>query len=992
VPADNPLGRRSTEAVGRRLRVAAVLPARGFGLFALAPSIATEPLAAVSLADAQRMLREGDVANAILVVTAAAEGAADDGPGGRTDVADIVRGSLRPHLTDLGLALEAAGDASARLVSRRLVLPPEADRAAAEVLGPLGGRPSLAFLATSIAPLDATGATAAARVPYSTVLGIDATELSGGGLVDRSGRPLPVPRGDEIVIDRWLADDLAAQGRPVDVGDRLAVESFEPETLHGRVADRSDVFRIVGIAEMQGLAVDRSLVPEVEGVTDEGSIADWDPPFPFDAGRVRTVPPHDEDDRYWKEHGATPKAFVALETARRIAAGRFGRSTAWHVAAAADRRAELAGRLAAAIDPQAAGMRILPLRADALAASRGSTPFGGLFLALSAFVVAAGATLAWLLFALLVAAQRKAIGTLAALGFTPRRLAAVLLCVGGGAALAGVLVGLLLGPLWTTLLLAWLRRAWDRDVVSGAAAVFDPGLGGAASGWLPAWESLAAGLGTLAVAVLGLGLAARAAGRRDPLQLLRGVPSAAGTAGSARRGVFVALAVAAFAAAAATAVFAGRAPAAQAVGSFFAAGGLALAGALTLVRAALLPGRRRPLRSLAGLAGRMLAARPGRSFSVAAIVACGQFLVVAVSAFAVRPPVDPDDPRSPTGGWSTLVSFGEPTAIDPSDAGVRLGLGLSAAEERAAAGSTIALLRSNAGDDASCSNLYAVNRPAVTGVGPAFIGRGGFTFVAHLPLEADDLGNPWRLLDRGGGDEPVPAILDQATAQWGLGLGGLGDRFTLTDESAAPVECRIVGLLEPGILQGRVLVAESSFQRLFPARSGYSAALVDGSRLAAGDRAALDGALRTAWADVGVAIEPAVERLRSLQAVQNTFLTGFQALGTLGLLLGAAGVAAVQLQGVAERRGGLAVLRALGFTPTRMRRMLVLEAGAAVAAGVAAGTLAGAVAVWPAVAGGSARLPAAWIACSGLLVLLAAVAATGWATTRAAIPERPREA
>ena len=145
-------------------------------------------------------------------------------------------------------------------------------------------------------------------------------------------------------------------------------------------------------------------------------------------------------------------------------------------------------------------------------------------------------------------------------------------------------------------------------------------------------------------------------------------------------------------------------------------------------------------------------------------------------------------------------------------------------------------------------------------------------------------------------------------------------------------------------------------------------------------------------ADAGVTVEPTLARLRSLQAVQNTFLAGFQALGTLGLLLGAAGVAAVQLQGVAERRGGLAVLRGLGFTTARVRLLLALETVAAVAAGVAAGTLAGGVAVWPAIVSGAARVPTAWIAVSGALVLAAAVAATVWATSRAAIPERPREA
>ena len=60
----------------------------------------------------------------------------------------------------------------------------------------------------------------------------------------------------------------------------------------------------------------REVVPEVEGITDEASIADWDPPFPFDRRRVRATPPQDQDDRYWKDYGAAPKAFVALATAR----------------------------------------------------------------------------------------------------------------------------------------------------------------------------------------------------------------------------------------------------------------------------------------------------------------------------------------------------------------------------------------------------------------------------------------------------------------------------------------------------------------------------------------------------------------------------------------------------------------------------------------------------------------------------------------------------
>jgi len=92
------------------------------------------------------------------------------------------------------------------------------------------------------------------------------------------------PIGDEIIINRWLADDLAAQGQPVSIGDKLIIRSFIPETIHGNVIEQIHSCRVCGVAEMSGLAISQDVVPTVEGVTDEESIADWDPPLPFRAG------------------------------------------------------------------------------------------------------------------------------------------------------------------------------------------------------------------------------------------------------------------------------------------------------------------------------------------------------------------------------------------------------------------------------------------------------------------------------------------------------------------------------------------------------------------------------------------------------------------------------------------------------------------------------------------------------------------------------------
>ena len=969
VPADSPLGRRTPESTGRRLRVEAVLPEVGLGQFALRPAQVTRPLVVTSLATARAILDRDDAVNAVFAVA------------GGDAAAGWLRSQLRPAAADYGLRLapEAAGRGP-RLTSRRLILPPEIDRAAAEVLGPAGGRPSLVFLANDLRPVDAAGRPAAARVPYSTVLGIDATDHPAGRLVDDAGELLPLPGPDEIIVDRWLADDLAAQGAPVAVGDRLAVTSFLPETLHGRVVESSATFRIAGIAAMRGAAVARDLVPEVEGVSDEKSIADWDPPFPFDAARVRTTPPHDEDDRYWKDHGTTPKAFVALETARRIAGSRFGATTAWHLPPGAVDPARAAADVAARIEPAEIGLRVVPLRAAARAAARGSTPFGGLFLALSSFVVAAGLLLEWLLFELLVAARARDVGILAAVGWPPRRLAALLLAVAAVAAAVGTAVGTLVGPLWARGLLATLGRAWDAEVAAGSARVFAVP---------PAWSAaVPGGLAALGVSLVAVAWAARRAARAAPWRLLKG--GAVAVAGRGRPSRAALLAVPALAAAVALAIAGGRDDGHQAVAAFFGAGFLALAGILAAVRL-LIAGRPvRPLASLPQLARRGLSHAAGRGFAVAAIVAFAQFLVVAVSAFAVRPPADPADRGGPTGGYSQLAAFNTASSVDPLDPAVRSALGLTAAEERAVAGCTIERLRSSGGDDASCTNLYAAGRPTVLGVGPAFVARGGFSFVAHAALPAGAT-NPWTLLERPS-TGPVPAIVDQATAQWALKLGGVGAAFTVADDAGRPVPCEIVGLLAPGVLQGVVIVAEGRFERMFPGRSGYGLALVDDAALPAADRAAARAGLARAWADAGVSLTPTVERLRSLMAVQNTFLAGFQALGTLGLLLGTAGVAAVLLQGVLERIGSLSLLRAVGFTPGRIRRLLVLETLVTVGLGLAAGTLAGCLAVAPALADASARLPLGWIAATCGLTLLTAVVAAVAAAARAPIPERPRAA
>ena len=114
------------------------------------------------------------------------------------------------------------------------------------------------------------------------------------------------------------------------------------------------------------------------------------------------------------------------------------------------------------------------------------------------------------------------------------------------------------------------------------------------------------------------------------------------------------------------------------------------------------------------------------------------------------------------------------------------------------------------------------------------------------------------------------------------------------------------------------------------------------------------------------------QRLARFLAVQNTYLSTFQSLGGLGLLLGTLGLAAVELRNVVERRGELALLRAAGFRRRTLAGLLLMENAVLLLAGLGCGVLSALVAVLPHLISGVASIP--W---NSLAVTLALVLAVG---------------
>jgi putative ABC transport system permease protein len=129
-------------------------------------------------------------------------------------------------------------------------------------------------------------------------------------------------------------------------------------------------------------------------------------------------------------------------------------------------------------------------------------------------------------------------------------------------------------------------------------------------------------------------------------------------------------------------------------------------------------------------------------------------------------------------------------------------------------------------------------------------------------------------------------------------------------------------------------------------------------------------------------VVPIADRMRLYGRVEDTYLASFQALGSLGLLLGTCGLAVVLLRNAVERRWELAALRALGFRRRRLAGLLLLENATLLALGIALGTTAGLLpeALGAGLTGGFPWLP---LAATLGAVLAAGLAASGLAVAGA---------
>ncbi len=950
IPADSPLGRKDETIERSRLTVSEVIPTDGLGRFSMRPGQALPKVAFVSLAWLQDRLEQDDKVNAIFV---AGQEASQSAP---PEADAVLSATFAPSPTDVGISIAQPEQGYFNVTSRQMMLTDSVEAELSRAVGERTIQSALTYLANAIVLGEN-------EVPYSTITAVDFTDSPPlGPLLDREGRPV-APLGEgEIALNAWAAEDLKAE-----IGDMIRLRYYEPESTHGLVEETETELRLAAIVQLQGAAADPNFTPEVEGVTDQLSIGDWDPPFPFDARAIR-----DKDETYWDEHRATPKAFVSLATGRTLWGSRFGETTTLRVPPR-DQESLESFQAGLNLDPAPFGFRFEPLKRQGLEASQGATPFNVLFIAFSFFVIGAALMLVVLLFRLGIEQRAESIGILQAVGLTPRTITWLLALEGLMVASIAAAIGTALGIGYAAIMITGLRTWWLAAVVTPFLQLHI-----SRTSLLIGYTS---GLLVCFAAILWTLWRSR---RTSVARLLGGQFGEQGTFRTSKAGWTRWLAPAMLLAAIGIALATSGLREEVRAAAFFGVGALVLTAGLLDMRRRLRDQSTGPAvavgtGNLLRLTVRSAARNPGRGTLSIGLIASTSFLIVAISAFHMDPTQQAPRLDSGNGGFALVAESDQPILYDVNSEDGRFDLSFSDDDDRLLATTKSFGLRVKAGDDASCLNLYQARQPRILGLPKALLGRGGFAWASSAAESAEEKANPWLLLEKPvapdeDGTTCVPVVMDMNTAMYALHLtGGVGQTYDVDNDQGRTIRLRVVGLLSNSILQGDLLVAESQLLTHFPQISGQRFFLIE-------CEPEKTDAVAAAWnrtlGDFGLSTERSGDRLAGFLAVQNTYLSTFQSIGGLGLLLGTFGLAAVQLRNVLERRRELALLRAVGFRRTTLGWLVLLENALLLLAGLGCGVIAAAVAVLPHLLSGSAAVPAQSLGAMLLTILVVGLLAS----------------
>ena len=879
------LGERDAAAAIQSLRliVSEVIPTKNPGRFNLQPHQSLPFNAFVSLPVLQKALGQGEKVNAVFTA----------------ETEPILPDQLLLTLDALDLRVQVHTD-HFDLQSQQYLLKPVLSESALAVATENGiaTLPTLTYLTNTIAANDKT-------VPYSTIVALPTNT-----------REFSVPLAEnEIVLNTWTADDLG-----VEVGDAITITYYRvsaDEAYNTQTAS----FLLKGILPIEGIAADRNIIPEFPGIHDTTDMSDWESPFPIDYTRIRS-----QDEAYWDAHGPTPKAFISLETGKRLWKNRFGDLTTirMNTQQGSDTQATrtlFETEFLKKIQPEQIGFQLLALQAEGLQAAAGATDFGMLFGSLSGFIIIAVALLVGMLFRIGVEQRSREIGILQAVGYPLVKIRRRFLFEGGTVAAIGSLFGGLLAIGYAQLMLFGLKTWWLPAVGTPFMVLH-----------VDLWHLLSGVCIALAVVMISIRLTVQRLGHASTTALLAGETdfteaafkpqtkdekSPRGSAVATGFGIGLAVIIVLFF------LFFDK--------WFSDTFGIWIENPIIdfLVLTSSIVGvgwtvfdKWLKRQKVAKRLNRFLfsiknaARHPGRSTVSVQTVSLACCIIVAVGANRHDAPPETE--------YAFVAESALPLHHSLNTPEGRFELGFSEQDSELLSASEVIPFRVLPGEDVSCLNLYQPQNPQILGASSAMLEK-----------------PPWRRLELSDlGEGKVPAIGDDNSLRWILHHNP-DDDFPVQDEFGKPLLLDLE-TVQASLFQSQLIISESNFTKYFPSQSGYQFFLI---KTPPALRAETAQVLEKTLGDYGFDLTSASARLASYRSVENTYISTFQSLGGLGVLLGTFGLALVLFRNIIERRGELATLRAFGFRRQLLSRMLFLESCFLLSVGMLIGIVAGLVAI-----------------------------------------------
>jgi putative ABC transport system permease protein len=719
-------------------------------------------------------------------------------------------------------------------------------------------------------------------------------------------------KGQMLNSDEIILSDYAAGRLKVGVGDSVCIRYFVSGQFKTLVED-SIVLMVGGIVPLREFQGDGGLRADFPGLSNTERCSDWNSDLPIDMELISDV-----DEAFWAEFKNTPKAIVPYSALAKRWRNAYGSATALVIG-----DTNLLGDLL----PEMFGIQVLHPRESAIVAAESGVDFSSLFLSLGFFIILSAAMLMVVPLWEMLFRRKAEMGLLLAIGFSRKRVLGLFWREALPTVFLSAVVGVLVGLLYTFLVLFLLGNVWKGATHTDGFRVY------------PDWGTV--GVGLMIGVVLSLILVYFCIRKRVK-----------GLNGSKVKGERL------------------RVKGLNVAGSPLEVVGnpLEVVGSSLEVVGSPLEVAGNPLEVVGNRFGfafnrlplTFLRYNKRQALLSFVTLACG-VLIVFLVGLNRRGFADSSEIRTATGGFSLWCETSVPVYhnIETVEGRAKLGLGdlgvvstefiLSEAEglnDRSKSGlqnlqvvSTplndrvpfLQLLKYSA-DDASCLNLNKVSTPNVLGVDMGDLLASDFK-ISKTIFDKDEAHFDGVYPERSRRaqwpsdklktveDGLYPALVDETVLTWGL-MKKLGDTLVYVGDDGRRVSVLLAGTLSNSIFQGCILMDKGLFSEIWSEISGSEVMLIRVEDSLVGDTEML---VSQALNDYGVRIMTTGERMKLFYSVTDTYLTIFLTLGGLGLLIGIFSFIIVVRKNLLAKMGDIGLWRSLGFGEGRIYKLLYNE-------------------------------------------------------------------